>query len=72
MALDNRFRLFGAKIAFHRKLRNLSQLDLATAAEINEDYVSRIENARALGVSLAVCMRIADALEVPLSELTKE
>lgn len=50
----------------------MSQLDLATAADINEDYVSRIENGRALGVSLAVCMKIAKALEVDMEDLTRE
>lgn len=51
-----------------RKVRNLSQEDLADLAEIDRTYVSQIE--RAVGnPSLGVMVKVASALEVHVTDL---
>lgn len=66
------FRLIAARIVYHRKLKNMTQLDLAVAAAISEDYVSLIENGKAPGLTIATGLKIADALGVPFEELVKQ
>lgn len=65
------FRLIAARIVYHRKLKNMTQLDLAVAAQISEDYVSLIENGKAPGLTIATGMKIAEALDVSFEELVK-
>ncbi len=67
-----RFQVLGARIAYYRKLKGMTQLDLALAAEISEDYVSLIENGKAPGLTIATGIRIADALGVELGDLVQE
>lgn len=58
------------RVRSHRKLRNLSQEDLADLAEIDRTYVSQIE--RAVGnPSLGVMVKVADALHVHVTELLR-
>lgn len=66
------FRLIAARIVYHRKLKNMTQLDLAVAANISEDYVSLIENGKAPGLTIATGMKIAEALELPFEELVRQ
>lgn len=69
---SQRFKLIAARIVYHRKLKGMNQLELATAAGISEDYVSLIENAKAPGLTITVSEKIADALEITLEELIRE
>jgi transcriptional regulator with XRE-family HTH domain len=56
------------RVRSYRKLRNLSQEDLADLAEIDRTYVSQIE--RAVGnPSLGVMAKVAGALQVQVTEL---
>lgn len=56
------------QVRSYRKLRNLSQEDLADLAEIDRTYVSQIE--RAVGnPSLGVMVKVAGALEVHVTDL---
>ena len=68
----SRFKLIGARVAFYRKLKGYTQLDLGQMVNLSEDYISKIETGKALGVSLQACMKLAEALEVTLEDLTKE
>lgn len=60
----------GMRIKYLRKKRNWSQEDLALEANINTKYLSDLENGRR-NPSLLILERIAIALDISISELTK-
>ncbi len=61
----------GKNIALFRKLRNMTQTELADKLNINKNYLSHIENASAnKTVSLSMLIRISRALDVELALLT--
>ena len=56
-----------------RKLRlkkNMSQVDLATALNVDRAYISNIENGR-MNPTLSTLEKIAGALGISMSELVK-
>lgn len=60
----------GLRIAYFRKLRNLTQADLADKVHINKNYLSHIESGSAHKVlSLPLLIRISKALDVELALL---
>ena len=60
----------GLRIAYFRKLRNLTQADLADKVFINKNYLSHIESGSANKVlSLPLLIRISKALDVELALL---
>ena len=60
----------GLRIAYFRKLRNLTQVDLAEKVSINKNYLSHIESGSAHKVlSLPLLIRISKALDVELALL---
>jgi ribosome-binding protein aMBF1 (putative translation factor) len=59
---------FGVAVRQLREKRGWSQERLANRAELNRSYMGEIERATAMP-SLATAAKLADALEVPLSEL---
>ena len=63
-------RHIGLRIAYFRKLRDLTQAELAEKVGINKNYLSHIESGSANKVaSLPLLIRIAQILGVPLSVL---
>ncbi len=62
------YRKLGLNIAYYRKERGWSQLQLAEAVDISRTHMSRIENSDC-AVSLDVVFSIAKALEVPVEKL---
>ena len=63
-------RHIGLRIAYFRKLRDLTQTELAEKVGINKNYLSHIESGSANKVaSLPLLIRIAQILDVPLSLL---
>lgn len=71
----NRYRVLGLKIAYYRKLRGLTQEQLAEAVGRSVSFISQIEanNSREVkGVSLETLFMISDRLEVPTSRLFEE
>lgn len=63
-------RYIGLRIAYFRKLRNLTQAELAYKVCINKNYLSHIESGSANKViSLPLLLRISKALEVELGLL---
>ncbi len=61
----------GLSIMKVRQSRKMSQEDLAGAAEVARNYISRIENGH-VAFSVPVLLRIAEALEVSPSKLLKD
>ena len=60
----------GLRIAYFRKLRNLTQAELADKVSINKNYLSHIESGSANKVlSLPLLIRISKALDVELALL---
>ena len=60
----------GLRIAYFRKLRNMTQADLAEKVSINKNYLSHIESGSAHKVlSLPLLIRISKALDVELALL---
>ncbi len=60
----------GLRIAYFRKLKNMTQVELADRLHINKNYLSHIESGSAnKAVSLPLLIKIARALEVELSVL---
>lgn len=58
----------GKRIAYLRKMRKMSQLDLAIESEINKNYISDLERGRR-NPSLMILSKIAIALKIDLSTL---
>lgn len=58
----------GLNIAYYRKLRKLSQMQLAEKIDISRTHMSRIENCDC-AVSLDVVFDIAKTLDIPVNKL---
>ena len=60
----------GLRIAYFRKLKKMTQADLADKVNINKNYLSHIESGSTTKViSLPLLIRIAKALDIELSIL---
>ena len=59
---------FANKLKSIREIRNLSQEQLALICNIDRTYIGRIENLKR-NPSLIILQKIADGLEISLSEL---
>ena len=60
----------GLRIAYFRKLKNMTQSSLAEKVHINKNYLSHIEcGSTSKVISLPLLIRIAKALDVELSIL---
>lgn len=62
----------GRRIAYYRKLKQLTQVQLADTVCISSKYLSRIETGATHGASLEVYWRICEALEIKFEDITKE
>ena len=66
----NEFRLLGLTIAQYRKLRGLTQAELAEATNLSRTHISNIEAPNGkTSISLNKLFDIADVLEVPVKDL---
>lgn len=59
---------FGAKLAYVRKSRKLSQIKLAEMVDMNFNYIGQIERGEA-NVTMRTMVAIANALNVELKTL---
>lgn len=70
---SNEYRRLGARICYYRMLRCMSQEDLATACNISQSYLSRIEHGSiGKSVSYTTILGIAAALNIDVVELVKK
>ena len=66
----NEFRLLGLTIAYYRKLRGLTQAELAEATNLSRTHLSNIEAPNGkTSISLNKLFDIAEVLEVPVKDL---
>lgn len=69
MAINqNLERKFGAKLAYVRKSKKLSQMKLAEIVDMNFNYIGQIERGEA-NVTIHTMKILADALDVEMKEL---
>ncbi len=65
---SQQYKMIGLNIAFHRKLKGMTQLQLAEAANISRTHISNIEAPNVpTAVSLEILLNIADALGVSVA-----
>src|SRR5215472_16946934 len=69
---DSAARALGRKVAFHRTQRGLSQRDFAAMIDRSETWVSQVERGVRRIDRMTVLRRVAEALDVPVSELAAE
>ena len=70
-----KFRVLGLKIAYYRKLRGLTQEQLAEAIGRSVSFVSQVEannSPNVKGVSLETLFMIAERLNIPASKLFED
>ena len=68
-----RYKQLGAKIAYYRKIKCMTQTDLANKIGISVPYLSKIERgASTEGVPLSIYWRIAGGLEVKFEKLLED
>ena len=61
------YRQLGLTIAYYRKLRGLTQLELAESCELSRTHISNLEAPNMpTSISLEKLFDIADVLEVPV------
>ena len=66
----NEFRLLDLTIAYYRRLRGLTQAELAEATNLSRTHISNIEAPNGkTSISLNKLFDIADVLEVPVKDL---
>ena len=66
----NKFRIIGLNIAYYRKLRGLTQLQLAELVNVSRTHISNIEAPNMpTSISLEKLLDIADVLNIPPSYL---
>ncbi len=64
------YKMIGLNIAYYRKLKGLTQLQLAESVDISRTHMSNIEAPNMqTSISLDTLMDIADTLEVPVESL---
>ncbi|MDE5939645.1 MAG: helix-turn-helix domain-containing protein [Lachnospiraceae bacterium] len=64
------YKMIGLNIAYYRKLKGLTQLQLAETINISRTHMSNIEAPNMpTSVSLDTLLDIADALEIPVANL---
>ena len=72
MVTDSRLRRLGETISNERRLRGLSQEQLAARAGMSEDGLKGIEQGRRGDPRLSSVLKIAEALGMTLDELLSE
>jgi transcriptional regulator with XRE-family HTH domain len=65
---SDEYKKLGLNIAYYRKERGLSQIQLAEAVGISRTHISRVEN-NDCAVSLDVIFSAARALQIPVFRL---
>lgn len=67
---EDQYRQLGLTIAYYRKLRGMTQIQLAECTDLNRTHISNLEAPNMkTSISLDKLFDIADALEVPVARL---
>lgn len=69
---DEKYNRIGLNIAYQRKLKKLTQIQLSELVGISRTHISNIEAPNMITpISLEVIFNIADSLEIPVETLFK-
>ena len=72
MYFNKKYNRIGLNIAYQRKLKKLTQAQLAELVDISRTHISNIEAPNMVTpISLELAFNIADALEIPVDTLFK-
>lgn len=72
IANDEKYNRIGLNIAYQRKLKKLTQVQLADLVGISRTHISNIEAPNMITpISLELAFNIADVLEIPVETLFK-
>lgn len=67
---ESYYKQLGLNISYYRKLRNLTQMDLAEFTDLSRTHISNIEAPNMkTSISLDTLFRIADVLQIPVKAL---
>ncbi len=67
---EEEYKIIGLNIAYYRKLRGMTQIQLAEKIDISRTHLSNIEAPNIpTSLSLDVLLKVSKALETPLSKL---
>ena len=66
----NPLKIFGERVRSLRNLKGWSQERLALEADLDRSYIGGVERGER-NISLLNIVKIADAMEIPVSELVK-
>jgi len=64
-------KIIGRNIVRIRKAKGMTQEDLCGAIEMDRSYISEVENGKA-NASITTLLKIAEALEVDISDLLQK
>ena len=63
----------GSKILYYRRIRKMTQLELATAVGISESYLSKIERGKNNSISsLGIFLNIVKELNVKIEDIVED
>lgn len=66
----NQYRQLGLTIAYYRKLRSLTQMQLAECVDLSRTHISNLEAPNMpTSISLDKLFDISDTLEIPIAKL---
>jgi transcriptional regulator with XRE-family HTH domain len=66
----NQYRQLGLTIAYYRKMRGMTQLQLAECVDLSRTHISNLEAPNMpTSISLDKLFDISDALEIPINKL---
>lgn len=69
---EEKYKRIGLNIAYHRKIKKLTQIQLSELVGISRTHMSNIEAPNMITpISLEVIFNIADVLEIPVETLFK-
>lgn len=67
---EEKYKRLGLNIALYRKMKNLTQVELAEKVNISRTHMGNIEAPNIVKpISMELAFDIADALEIPVSQL---
>ncbi|MGN0246554.1 MAG: helix-turn-helix domain-containing protein [Lachnospiraceae bacterium] len=67
---EQEYKMLGLNIAYYRKLKGLTQMELAEKVNISRTHMSNIEAPNMhTSISLEILFDIADALEIQVKDL---
>jgi transcriptional regulator with XRE-family HTH domain len=70
---DKQLIKIGSKILYYRRIRKMTQLELATAVGISESYLSKIERGKNNSISsLGIFLNIVKELNVKIEDIVED